>query len=196
MASRKNGASRPNGLMDYMDFNNVLPTPFNYRGLFPTPAAMDHSSPTNLRKAASYNETGSHAMSLNHFMAEGLLPTPIAGNNRNGCPPDSNRMKRKAEQGWTVDLHDMATGGMLPTPQASEAYKLTGHENQDSLTKRAREATGKTSQLNPLFVEEMMGFPRYWTLMPFLKARKEASAPPQPPTTTGGTRPSKPTATP
>ena len=29
--------------------------------------------------------------------------------------------------------------------------------------------TGKTSQLNPLFVEEMMGFPTYWILMPFLK---------------------------
>jgi len=27
MASRKNGANRPNGLMDYMDFNGMLPTP-------------------------------------------------------------------------------------------------------------------------------------------------------------------------
>lgn len=26
----------------------------------------------------------------------------------------------------------------------------------------------KTSQLNPLFVEEMMGFPEGWTLSPFL----------------------------
>lgn len=29
--------------------------------------------------------------------------------------------------------------------------------------------TGKTSQLNPLFVEEMMGFPTGWILRPFLK---------------------------
>ena len=27
MASRKNGANRPNGLMDYLDFNQMLPTP-------------------------------------------------------------------------------------------------------------------------------------------------------------------------
>lgn len=27
---------------------------------------------------------------------------------------------------------------------------------------------GKTSQLNPLFVEEMMGFPLMWTTLPFL----------------------------
>ena len=27
--------------------------------------------------------------------------------------------------------------------------------------------TGKTSQLSPLFVEEMMGFPKGWTVSPF-----------------------------
>jgi hypothetical protein len=34
MASRKNGANRPNGLMDYMDFNGMLPTPAtrDYKG--------------------------------------------------------------------------------------------------------------------------------------------------------------------
>jgi hypothetical protein len=33
--------------------------------------------------------------------------------------------------------------------------------------KRARQQTGKTSQLSPLFVEEMMGFPKGWTASPF-----------------------------
>ena len=59
--------------------------------------------------------------------------------------------------------------GMLPTPMASEGGKMSGGltENQMSLTKMAREITGKTSQLNPLFVAEMMGFPPNWTVLPF-----------------------------
>jgi len=56
---------------------------------------------------------------------------------------------------------------LLPTPMAQEHDKITGKENQDSLTKRARQLTGKTSQLSPLFVEEMMGFPQGWTVSPF-----------------------------
>jgi hypothetical protein len=50
---------------------------------------------------------------------------------------------------------------------AQESDKITGKENQDSMTKRVREATGKTSQLSPQFVEEMMGFPKGWTASPF-----------------------------
>jgi hypothetical protein len=50
---------------------------------------------------------------------------------------------------------------------AQEYDKITGKENQDSLTKRARQQTGKTSQLSPFFMEEMMGFPKGWTASPF-----------------------------
>lgn len=34
----------------------------------------------------------------------------------------------------------------------------------------AHKIGGGTSQLNPLFVEEMMGFPPLWTTLPFLTA--------------------------
>ena len=40
-------------------------------------------------------------------------------------------------------------------------------------TKMARSETGKTSQLNPLFVEEMMGFPKNWTALPFQSGEKK-----------------------
>lgn len=60
---------------------------------------------------------------------------------------------------------------LLPTPLASDCgEKVTGKEKQDSLTKRSIELTGKTSQLNSQFVGEMMGFPKDWTLKPFLKS--------------------------
>jgi hypothetical protein len=66
--------------------------------------------------------------------------------------------------------------GLLPTPMASDCGdKVTGLENQDSLVKIAREATGKTSQLSPYFVMEMMGFPTDWTLLPFLNGETSQS---------------------
>ena len=66
--------------------------------------------------------------------------------------------------------------GMLPTPIAGE-WRDTGegvkslNAKQMNLTRTIAKDnpnwTGKTSQLNPLFVEEMMGFPENWTLLPF-----------------------------
>ena len=61
---------------------------------------------------------------------------------------------------------------LLPTPKAQESrgnasvdrgkFNLT-----DEIAARYR-PTGKTSQLNPQFVAEMMGFPSNWTELPFL----------------------------
>jgi hypothetical protein len=72
----------------------------------------------------------------------------------------------KANKGGCSNLREK----LLPTPTAGDSpEKNTGKRNQDSLQKRAVQMTGKTSQLNPLFVEEMMGFPTGWILMPFLQ---------------------------
>lgn len=77
-----------------------------------------------------------------------------------------------------------AKKGLLPTPCASEATKFTKKFNSKSQmgqsltalacngmvpTQSTRKKTiGKNSQLNPLYVEEMMGFPLMWTTLPFL----------------------------
>lgn len=199
---------------DYAQGGKCLKTGLLDAGLLPTPNAMNRDrTDVAINQAlegklltARRNKAGTQR----HFsikdtimyrvvrqnMAEGLLPTPRVGGQEGYETRKARQGHEKAVSYLEAAVEWQMSTAMLPTPQACEAYKLTGHESQDSLTKRAREATGKTSQLNPLFVEEMMGFPTYWTLMPFLKGRKEASAPPQPPTTTGGTKPSKPTATP
>lgn len=62
--------------------------------------------------------------------------------------------------------------GLLPTPQAAEGYIMTGGENQDSLTK----LIGKSFQLNPLFVGEMMGYPSNWLIIPFLQNLEQESS--------------------
>ena len=66
---------------------------------------------------------------------------------------------------------------MLPTPTtrdykgANSMEHLTRESNNrnhhDQLPNAVKLATGKDSQLNPLFVEEMMGFPKNWTSSPF-----------------------------
>jgi len=70
--------------------------------------------------------------------------------------------------------------GMLPTPnsydwntprseaalkKAKERHKEKGVVLQNSL----RQMAGQGFQLNPLFVEEMMGFPENWTTLPYIK---------------------------
>ena len=78
----------------------------------------------------------------------------------------------------TANLGTMAISGLLPTPNAADhPGKNTGKRNQDSLPKRIREAGGQTSQLNPLFVEEMMGFPEGWTVSPFQSGETKPSKP-------------------
>jgi len=98
-----------------------------------------------------------------------MLPTPTAKNISGGAVQVNENGKRQNKGGteFSAQLHDLAKSQMLPTPMAQEHDKITDKENQDSLTKRTCEETGKTSQLSPLFVEEMMGFPKYWTASPF-----------------------------
>lgn len=89
--------------------------------------------------------------------------------------------------------------GMLPTPTAIDSGSgrvnkslSAGAKARPTLAMKYRD--GKTSQLNPLFVEEMMGFLTGWILTPFLKESQHPDGPK--PTTDGGSRPSKPTETP
>jgi hypothetical protein len=61
--------------------------------------------------------------------------------------------------------------GMLPTPKCQEergnASRDRGKFNLTDEVARIWKPPGKTSQLSPLFVEEMMGFPKNWTALPF-----------------------------
>jgi hypothetical protein len=100
----------------------------------------------------------------------GLLPTPAAQegfNTVSGRPylTETGSVRCKNQDGTSsrLGLEGVVKSGLLPTPQAAEGDKLTGLENQNSLTKMARKQTGETSRLNPRFVLEMMGFPSDWT---------------------------------
>ena len=109
----------------------------------------------------------------------GLLPTVGASDATTGAIIGKNDtfvitstgMPRKINQNGvdgSVGLARLGKLGMLPTPTADDnPEKNTGKRNQDGLQKRAFQTTGKTSQLNPRFVMEIMGFPPDWTELPF-----------------------------
>jgi len=114
-------------------------------------------------------------MPLTEEIEFGLLPTPMA-QERNTT--EEQTLQRKEKYGGmkrAMYLENYAVMGMLPTPQAQEGDKITGLENQDSITKRVREMTGQTSQLNPQFLAEMMGFPTDWTELPFQSGEQNQS---------------------
>jgi hypothetical protein len=160
----------------------------------------------------------------------GLLPTVQARDEKNGSQITDGRIQRKIQQGWTIDLNDLATSGLLPTPTAiqrehpervqalkesgaatmfsrvngearpnsiidhlhfhgmlptpatrdwkgarsEEALEEAGRNRNNSLPDSFAQR-GKTSQLNPLFVLEMMGFPHDWTISPFLSGETNQS---------------------
>lgn len=120
-----------------------------------------------------------------------MLPTPVASDVEGGIS-DPRQIKNKGTRWVRVSdntgtefgakLRDVAQ--MLPTPTArchNTGTKVERPKGQPSrrseLNHLVAQEAGKNSQLNPLFVEEMMGFPDHWTLLPFLNGEKSQSKP-------------------
>jgi hypothetical protein len=170
MFSRANGEARPNSIIDHLQFH----------GMLPTPTAMDSTNATATMKSSQVKEGSMHSVTLCRAMAMGMLPTPNSRDFKDAQTPEKYQARKEkwAEKGINLQLSlpQLVKNQMLPTPMASDCGdKVTGLETQDSLTKIAREITGKTSQLNPQFVMEMMGFPPDWTELPFLNGEMNPS---------------------
>lgn len=110
----------------------------------------------------------------------GLLPTPNAMDIPHKNMEINGRGRRNPKKGKTdhsLGLEDMAVAQLLPTPTACD--KGSGRINKSPSTGAAEQIAhkigGGTSQLNPLFVEEMMGFPLMWTALPFLSPNGDKS---------------------
>jgi hypothetical protein len=81
-------------------------------------------------------------------------------------------------------LTSQVTYGMLPTPatrdhkgaRKTETLHAAGRNETNSLPD-AFSQLGKSSQLNPRFVAEMMGFPVNWTELPFQNGVTNQSRP-------------------
>ncbi len=111
-----------------------------------------------------------------------LLPTPRA-NLINGCNLNSPELANRNKGNLEEVISQWIQEEMIPTPTARD---WKGAASLESLEKRGRipeknslpdffARTGKSFQLNPLFVAEMMGFQPDWTVLPFLSEEKNPS---------------------
>jgi hypothetical protein len=117
-------------------------------GLLPTP--------TTDERDAQYKQGGTNLRAA----VRGLLPTPTSCDYNTARSPEAwEKAKEKHGSALQKPLKQLAKDGMLPTPIAQ-----TSRGTPDS----------NSSQLNPRFVAEMMGFPVNWTELPFLSGEQKA----------------------
>ena len=185
--SGRNTSSRPSvGILSVKDIPSsrclfrlvpsVPRTEGTVSGLLPTPIASDFK----------VRGPGSQQKGLPEIIREMLLPTPTATEIHHW-----QRVERWKRQGRT-SMHETEDGeknpngltdfldfhGLLPT---LEHIGRKGKNPRQGGLPDFFAQTGRSFQLNPLFVAEMMGFPTSWTVLPFLP---------------GGSSPSRDTGTP
>jgi hypothetical protein len=155
------------------------------RGMLPTPTAMDSTNATATMKSTQVKEGSMHSVTLTRAMVMGMLPTPNARDYLGETRPGKRITSTGKVQNYGEVLPDAVKRimNLLPTPTAqivkhghSEKYwnNRIGKRQMDIAMWNA-ETNGKTSQLSPQFVLEMMGFPTDWTLLPFLNGDKSQS---------------------
>lgn len=123
----------------------------------------------NINRSPSPNAADRPTLAL--AARKGLLPTP--------CSIEATKFTKtinpNSQMGQGITA--LAVNGLLLTPSATDGLRSTmtmdslkshNKENANLAEQIAHKVGGGTSQLNPLFVEEMMGFPLMWTALPFL----------------------------
>ena len=138
-------------------------------GLLPTPTT--HQQNTQFKQGGTC---------LQAKLIQGLLPTPTVFDYNTPRKEETwNKAKeRHAAKGVNLQnpLKQMAAMGMLPTPTTRDANGIENSPSQKGKFRLAADlGDGTTSQLNPHFVGEMMGFPENWTTSPFLNGEKNQS---------------------
>lgn len=157
-SGKKNPKSGDSGTLAQEIMSGYEPT-MRTLGLLPTPCAMD--------------------------VAEGMKSTQIKDGSMHSMTPtlqDAGKATKRMREDHQNNLTAIVFN-LLPIPAArdykgantTEALAARGRlkEKADSLADQFHQ-TGKSSQLNPRFVSEMMGFPPNWTELPFLATEKKA----------------------
>jgi DNA (cytosine-5)-methyltransferase 1 len=121
----------------------------------------DNFSMTWTRSGLMQNGIVSRLPTLAHRIGEiesGLLPTPTL---------DVSSRKKKYSQGGTPLSLALSKLKFLPTPTVSDAKgspkSRTILNNKSNLCEVLRQSESDSIYPNPLFVEQMMGFPVGWT---------------------------------
>lgn len=144
-------------------------------GLLPTPLAVSVRHPgrvSELRMAGdvtfcsrAVGETRPNGLE-DWLQFHGLMPSPVAQDYRRRGP--NSRQQGLPEVCHRL-LHNPIADGQRPGADARGGFEEMLPENAKSQGSK----DGRTSQLNPLFVGEMMGYPLEWLISPFLSGDGE-----------------------
>lgn len=131
-------------------------TQFMNLSLLPTPIVKPGNRETTDGKNVSHTTGKRYGLSI--AQAAKLLPTPKARE----APDCESERKRH-----TPSMESMLVMGFLPTTAAQDGKNGTLPPSQTERNSvpgwiLSNLETGQTSQLNPRFVESMMGFPNQW----------------------------------
>lgn len=160
---------------------STLPIEETEYGLLPTTKVGGKEGYETRAKRQGHEKAISHLEAFVGFHTM-MLPTPSAMDS-NGPKNLRKTTIQGFQKGWMKDmsLTHKAFLGLLPTPAFSdhkgassiEALQARGRlkEKSDCLVNQFA-VNGKSSQLNPQFVMEMMGFPPDWTELPFLNGER------------------------
>ena len=143
--------------------------------LLPTPNAAEGKKYTTKYNPDSQMGKGLTAMALSN-----LLPTPMSTDIHHGkrvkelkaAGKTKFRSREKGQSGANGLTDFLDFNGLLATPTARDWKGAQGRvykgESMDLPMQVCPPTDGATSQLNPLFVAEMMNFPLDWLVSPFL----------------------------
>lgn len=149
-----------NGKTKFMNLS-LLPTPTAQEG-FNSEKGEIFVTRNNTIRIMNQNGTSSR-LGLEGTVKHMLYPTPTAQD-----------FKRRGPNSKQQGLPEAAYKDLLPTPKANSWKTPCEHgEGSPDLQTYIAKKIGETSQLNPLFVEEMMGYPLMWTTLPFLTENGE-----------------------
>jgi hypothetical protein len=140
-------------------------------GMLPTPNARDWKDTIgNGTDAPSIGVTRGYSLGQK---INSMLPTPTAMDSTNATAT------MKSTQVKEGSMHSVTLTRLLCTPTAQSGRGNTSDKRgKGNLTDQIAEmeiTTSKTSQLNPRFVAEMMGFPPNWTELPFQSGERNPS---------------------
>jgi hypothetical protein len=157
--SRVNGEQRPNGLIDFMQFYDMLPTP---RANQVNGCDLDNPKLAERHKSNLEEEVAK-------MVVGGMLPTPYDWKLNGGMLPTPRTMEVVEKPEAQANRLKDRTGNQMNNIQSAAAFGMLDPMTPDSLKTASQDKNaGQTSRLSPLFTEEMMGFPLMWTTLPFL----------------------------
>ena len=134
------------------------------KGLLPTPKATEIEE--------DYDKWKARMVASGNPKNVGKTTTNLGTMAKSGLPPTPDCSDRRSDKSSQWGLSNFAKNSLLPTPKSQEARgnasKDRGKFNLTDEIASRYNPPGASSQLNPRFVGEMMGFPPNWTELPFL----------------------------